>query len=560
MSSRKHLTTLTIFSVMFMSAGSCANSRPLYIIPARTANGIAAPLSNINPSVPAQKGFKPRFTRGKIIVDVYPEKGEGYIDIAIRISNKPKQWAKLKTWNKNRRFPRTGIAIPVPISYLSTKNRVAAVKELFKRDRFTGGEWEHRVTFRGETMWFIAETFAGDGARFPQILKHNGRAKGQALRVGKIIKIPMSVLSNEFQNGVPSHPDLAFEHGADGKLYGVYKLKRGEALYSAVIVRFTGRLEAKDVDDMARKLVRINNISDPRRIPADKKIRIPFKDLAEDFVTGGAPDREIKVARIRRKSAAHVILDSGHGGSDPGAIRGAHTEDELNYDMMLRIRGELEKRGAQVYTTISDPVNARKPQNRSLLKNSRKEYLNTTPRYRIANTRVSVNMRVYLVNAIYTKLRRRGIPDDNIFFISIHMDHLHPRLKGSMIYYPRSNERAKSFRARGRIYGGYKESKGKMFKYDTKSSKKAESYSYAFSKQIIATFKKKRIPVHRHNPIRPFVYRRNRKWTPGIIRYSQVPTSILLEVVNLANSSDFNSIKDYRFRQRVAESIASAIL
>lgn len=556
---KTHLPLAEIIALYFCCfiIGSCSGGAPLYTSYGKARNGIA---STAPASRQSQSEIRARFSNGKIMADIYPLRGEGYIDLAVRISSKPKQWQSLKSWNKNRRFPQTGVSIPVPFSYLNASYRVAAIQRLFPNDKLASTGWQHRVAYRGETMWFIAETFTGDGANYPALQQASGMKKGQALAIGNTVTIPLNVLSEEFSRQIAEHRDLTFEKSSDGKLYAIYQLKAGEALYSSVVVRFTGRIEANDVNDMARKIMKVNGISDPTRIPTGYKIRIPFDDLSDDFLTGGAPDRVVKVARNKRGSRLHVILDPGHGGSDPGAIKSGITEHELAYDIMLRVKKELERNGATVHQTVVDPRGSNGPSNGSRLSNSRNQQLTTTPPYTIRDARVNVNMRVYLVNAIYNKLRRQGVKDEHIFFISIHIDHLHPSMSGAMIYYPNAEERSSSFRVSGSIYRRYAESRNARITFSRSMIRRAESYSYDFSRQLISKLSRQGIPVHSYRPIRPFVYRKNRKWTPAVIRYSQIPTSILLEVSNMANRNDFNRVRDHRFRQRVAEAIAATIL
>ena len=49
--------------------------------------------------------------------------------------------------------------------------------------------------------------------------------------------------------------------------YAEYRLRRGEALYSAVVVRFTGQLHAKQVNATAREIARRSGITDVTAIP-----------------------------------------------------------------------------------------------------------------------------------------------------------------------------------------------------------------------------------------------------------------------------------------------------
>ena len=49
-----------------------------------------------------------------------------------------------------------------------------------------------------------------------------------------------------------------------------------------------------------------------------------------------------------------VCLDPGHGGSDPGAVRGALVEKELNLDIAIRVRSLLDSTAYAVTLTRSD--------------------------------------------------------------------------------------------------------------------------------------------------------------------------------------------------------------
>lgn len=540
-----------IFSLFILCiiAGSCAGSAPRYTQP-------NYPLKH-----PVQKdgAIQAHFKRARITVDVFPQSGEGFIDLAVRISHEPKQWAKLEKWNGNRKL-QVGRKINVPYDYLNTSYRLKAIKQLFPQDKLTSIGWEHVVTYRGETMWFIADVFSGEGEQYPIIQKASKKKEGQAISIGEKITIPVSILSGEFSEDLPEHPDLTFSRDEKGQLFAEYKLKRGEALYSAVVIRFTGRIEHKDVNSMADKILRVNGLSDPRKIPTGKKIKIPFEDLSDDFASEGAPDKVVSVQRERKSSRIYVILDAGHGGADPGTMENGLTEDEYAYDIVARTKQELEKKGVTVFLTVSDPNDGLTPRNKSTLINGKKERLNTSPSWKITDGRVSVNLRVYLVNSIYQRLLKQGVKPKNIYLISIHLDSLHPNIRGAMVYYPNADMRNGQFKTSGSLYRRFQESRGKKILFKAADNRRAASYSYDFSRELIRVFKKKRMPVHKVRPIRPFVYRNNRKWTPAIVRYSKVPNSVLLEVVNMSNSKDLALLKNYRFRQKTAQAITQAIL
>ncbi|MEO1370081.1 MAG: N-acetylmuramoyl-L-alanine amidase, partial [Acidobacteriota bacterium] len=52
--------------------------------------------------------------------------------------------------------------------------------------------------------------------------------------------------------------------------------------------------------------------------------------------------------------AAHVVLDPGHGGADTGTTGGGLSEKDMTLDIALRLRGELEEQGFEVFMTRED--------------------------------------------------------------------------------------------------------------------------------------------------------------------------------------------------------------
>ncbi len=362
-----------------------------------------------------------------------------------------------------------------------------------------------------------------------------------------------------------SHPDLVFQQNARGEREAVYRLKKGEALYSAVVVRFTGRIEADEVNDVAQKLLAYNGIRDATKIADGTPIRIPARFLDEDILRGKIPPAPTTrpprpERRSRPRSNLHVILDAGHGGNDPGTMVRGWVEDEIAYDLMLRIKQGLQNRGAKVYSTVSDKRTGDAVNGGSLLANNRDEYVKVTPEYFMDDSRIALNLRIYLVEDLYRWLLRRRVPAENIIFISIHLDHLHPSVGGAMAYYPGAEARSTKFRAAGTIYRQYRESRLGTIQFRHSENATAEAASLAFAQNLIQAFHGASIPVHDYQPLRRYVYRRDTKWTPGIIRYSRVPTSILLEAANLSNRDDLARIRSASFRQRLAETVVKTIM
>lgn len=127
-----------------------------------------------------------------------------------------------------------------------------------------------------------------------------------------------------------------------------------------MVIRFTGRILHDEVDQMAKELMKLNRISNARRISKNQRIRIPLKWLAEEYYAGSeletssSPNARKVVAKPKKPNPfhkIHVILDAGHGGRDTGAMAGSKKkgdriyEDEVVYDISQRMEGLLKKRG-----------------------------------------------------------------------------------------------------------------------------------------------------------------------------------------------------------------------
>src|SRR5207244_7358188 len=140
--------------------------------------------------------------------------------------------------------------------------------------------------------------------------------------------------------------------------YAVYRLQRGEALYSSVAIRFTGRVYANDVGDVVERVVRFNGIDDVARIPVGYAVKIPMSLLLPEYLPPDDPTRlaaeyskraSAKLARRARASGlsgVRVILDAGHGGRDAGTTPDDVWGSTCVYDVMFRLKRLLEKQSA----------------------------------------------------------------------------------------------------------------------------------------------------------------------------------------------------------------------
>ena len=526
----------------------------------------------------------------RLMVRLKPQAGEGIYRLVQRVFRKGYRSTKvLRTYYRSKRLYRDRY-ISLPLGLLDGKIRAAALQAVFPKDRSREKGWEHRVTHSWENLSLVAALFAKPGTSIRKLAQENRlRKRGNLLYLNDRILIPWQRLNPELglKPKLKVRPPLYAKADRSGKVYAWYRMRKGEAVYSSVVARFTGRLLHDEVDTMTKQLLRLNGIRNARRIQRNQALKIPMEWLSEEWLEGGGALVQ-QPQRTSRKRAAksqqttkktthkntankndprfqfHVILDSGHGGRDPGATYGSSKrgdriyEDEVVYDIQRRLIPLLQKSNFKVYPTLLDP-NQRKPVSKVSRRHDQDEVVLVTPRYTIRNPQTGVNMRVFLVNYLYSKLRKQKIPQENILFLSLHADALHASLRGAMAYYPDHRLRKRVFGKRGQVYRKRKEYQRRVG-FTVADNRESAVTSAAFGKSLISSFKKAKLPIHKSsNSVRGYLYRKGRKTLPAVLRYSKVPTSVLLEVANLNNKWDRRNLLKSQVRQQMANAIAQAV-
>jgi N-acetylmuramoyl-L-alanine amidase len=548
----------------------------------------------------------------EIEVSVQPHRGDAWTRLAKRVTGDAANWEELAACNQADENLESERAVRVPFALLRPNLQRDVMRILFPLDQRTADGWQHVVVgsrgIEGESLWNLAEWLTGDGANYSLIRKANPN-QGLSTRKGDVVLVPKRLLtaafggSSEEENAsktaaevrkpqddsaqratadedVPeaaasaslATPALTYERGVP-EPFAVYRLQRGEALYSSVAIRFTGRVYSKDVGDVLDRIVKFNEIEDVARLPVSYAVRIPMDLLLPEFLPQDDPQR---VARetTRRESAmaatraratglagVHVILDAGHGGRDVGTEHEDVWESTYVYDVACRLKRILEKQsGAKVSMTTRSESNGYDVPNRNVLSGANDHFVQTTPKYLLDDAIVGVNLRWYLANSMFRRAMKGGVPREKVVFLSIHADSLHPSLRGAMAYIPGAGLTTGTYQKKGEIYLTRAEVREQpTVTHSRRQALAAEGLSRDLAESVIDSFERNGLRVHPFAPVRDNVVRSGHEWVPAVIKYNQVPTRLLLEICNLGNTKDREMVMTRKYRQQIAEAIYRGI-
>jgi N-acetylmuramoyl-L-alanine amidase len=515
-----------------------------------------------------------------LFLETEARRGDSLTLLAQRLCGDAKKVQLLAEANSGKPEVKAGAHYRAPYGCLTPEYQLKVAKALFPEDKPQADGWRHQVRGVGalqrESLWHLAVWFTGNGENFRALREYN-ELTDDDLATGAALTIPSELLLPGFKSAVPAGEKttyrLEYEKDALGD-YATYRLRPGEALYSSVVVRFTGRIHAKDVNALAQEIARRSEIDDVTQIPVGYRVKIPFDLLEPEFLPEGHPKRTEYEASLRAAArfSNHVralglenitvILDAGHGGKDGGASQSGIWESLYVYDIAMRAKRLLETRtNARVLSTTRDGGEYRIP-DVDMLPASRGHAVLTTPPYPIEDPTVGVHLRWYLANSIYRKAVQEGGGDpEKVIFLSIHADSLHPSLRGAMAYIPAARMRDESFAKSGAVYAArteVRESPKVSFPWEQRV--KSEGLSRSLAKQVITAFEARGLAVHPFQPVRDKIIRDQREWVPAVLRYNTVPAKMLLEVCNLNNSEDRRLLETRSYRQQVAEAIVKGIL
>jgi len=535
-----------------------------------------------------------RWDRGqRPVLVVSPQRGDGWLSLAQRYCGSTGPWQRIRAANPGLRQPMQDRSVQIPVEMLRGELRLEAVQRLFPVDRRVAGGWEHWVLdpFDGkEESWdWLAELFTGSAATAAALRKANPELPADDLVRGPPLLVPERRLLPVFRDQplpvrptptppapaaqptpagtVPDVTPATLAYGADDRgPYAEYRLQRGEALYSAVVVRFTGQLAAKEVNATALEIAKRSGIADVTSIPVGYPVRVPLDLLLPWYLPADHPRRMayeqgqrelagfLEVVRAIDLSGVHVILDAGHGGADPGSTVDGLWESSYVYDIVCRIKANFERHTrATVWVTRMDADLQLKVPDRDRLEQDRDQYLLTRPQYSLQDAALGVNLRWYLSNDLILNRLGPTVPQLKTVFLSVHADSLHPSVRGAMVYVPSRHLRPSSYtvgRSDIQQYAEYRNHPTIRLGADFKARVEASSRHLALN--LVAGLNHNGIALHPEDPIRDRVLRGRRTWVPAVLRYSAAQHAVLLECCNMANAGDRQRLVDRSWRERFA--------
>ena len=378
-----------------------------------------------------------------------PLPGEGVDAFVKRLTDDPERPKEILGAETRRAALRRDVFFRVPYARLSPTYRKIAIEALFpddtRRRRRVDARRHGSGRARPRASGASPSGSRATGAKYREI-REAGAIASLETEKGQLVRIPARLLLPVFRERRRgrvrrSRPALEFGRGRAGPVRASTGCRRGEALYSAVVVRFTGRVHAEDVNAKAVEIAARSGIADVRSIP----VGFPGEDPRRRprARSSGRPDDperiEEETARletaqfVNRVRAADLsgvtfVLDAGHGGRDTGAI--VEGIEEARASLRSRVprrdaaqaahEGARRAHGARRRALLDRGV--RRPRRRT----GARARVMTTPPYDLEDAVAGVNFRWYLANAVLRRVEKDGGSEDRTVFVSLHADSLHP--------------------------------------------------------------------------------------------------------------------------------------
>lgn len=218
---------------------------------------------------------------------------------------------------------------------------------------------------------------------------------------------------------------------------------------------------------------------------------------------------------------------------------------------------------AKVYMTLLDSSQKYQPTDRGKFSHDTDEKVLTNPPYENKDSKISANLRWYLANSYFRDELKRGADPRKVVFTSFHTDALYnATLRGAMVYIPGARYRRENETPEGAVYARYEECQEQREASSTSAERRRdEAMSRNFAQDLMQALGKKNVRRHLEGDwIRSQIRQDGgRVYLPAVLRNTQIPTKILIEMANITNTTDCDRLADPQWRQSFAEAYVDAL-
>ena len=516
-------------------------------------------------------------------------------------------FAQYLAWPDEWRMYKDRIAVAIRFESLKPEVQRRVLFSVFRQDYVDEAGWWHTAIGSDKTgqelLWSLCEWLTGKGTNYRAVMadKRN-HLSATILEQGQRVLIPTELLLPVMKTPSPKPtpeqekeeaktaaeekpPDLdavanKLRYGSDAKgPYAMYRLKPGEALYTAVVVRFTDIRDNDAIQHACDAIQKRSGIKNVHGMKTGQKIIVPLAMLSDRFTPKDSEPRKeyeqniVEAKRLREEQVRTkdldgvvVVIDPGHGGRDRGCSDeslGLY-EDKINYDIACRVKKILETQTrAKVYMTVMRKRQGYEPSDKTHFSDDNGTVVLTTPPYHGEDAKISANLRWYLANAFYQDELGKGTDPRKMVFTSFHTDALfNASLRGTMIYIPGAKYRREHEEYDAGIYARFKEVREHPVAASTDAERRRdEALSRNFAENLMEALGQKRVRRHLEGDwIRSQIRQDGgRVYVPAVLRNTLIPTKILIETANMTNKTDCQNLADPQWRQTFAEAYCDAL-
>ena len=213
---------------------------------------------------------------GSLFVQLRPRKYEGEYQLALRVlKDGARQHQLIRKFSNGQPLDHK-LYLTIPFENLIGAIQGEALRSLFPNDQVEVGGWRHQMTYDWETTDLIAKSFTKTTKHF---------FEKEIYKKGETFLIPWNVIRTDLElRPLAVRKPLFIKKDEFGLRYAFYRIKKGETLYSSVVIRFIGEKNHYVRNQNANDLLVLNGLSDAHQLSAGQLIKIPINWIRPEYL------------------------------------------------------------------------------------------------------------------------------------------------------------------------------------------------------------------------------------------------------------------------------------